>query len=70
MTEAAREPQAGDIYAYREDGAVLFIAPAYQLTTWRGSNPFQAQCRRPLSQSPEALRKILSTKGSSKHAAA
>lgn len=64
MTNATtREPQAGDIYAYREDGAVLFIPPAHQLTTWRGHNPFQDQCRRPLGQSPEALRKILSQKG-------
>ncbi|WP_199135432.1 hypothetical protein [Delftia sp. ASV31] len=33
-----RQPQAGDIYAYREDGAVLFIPPTRQLTTWRGGN--------------------------------
>lgn len=58
-----RQPKAGDIYAYREDGAVLFIAPTHQLTTWRGGNPFQDQCRRPLGQSPDALRKILNPKG-------
>ncbi len=29
-TTTERQPQAGDIYAYREDRAVLFIPPAHQ----------------------------------------
>ena len=62
MPDQNREPQPGDIYAYREDGAVLFIPPAQQRTAWRGRNPFHDQCRRPLDQSPEALRKILGSK--------
>ncbi|WP_280192138.1 hypothetical protein [Delftia sp. PS-11] len=62
MPDQACEPQPGDIYAYREDGAVLFIPPARQLTQWRGTNPFQERCRQPLGESPEALRKILGAK--------
>lgn len=60
-----REPQPGDLYAYLEDGDVLFIPPEQQLTRWVGCNPYAARMRKPLDKKPGELRKILGHKKTS-----
>lgn len=61
-----RQPQPGDLYAYREDGAVLFIPREQQLTRWRGGNPFEQRSRKPLGKSPDQLHRILNDKKAKK----